>query len=531
MPSPFRSAKRVKQAFALVFVCLAMLAGTPAPADPASALTQVRRLEAIIGKSTVIRLPAPAVRVSIADPAIADVVLLGPQEVYVLGKAVGNTNLTTWSKGGIAQAIDLSVSLDAASVEGKVRRLVRGAENVQVTAAGTALVLSGVVSDALKVQEALDIAQSFGAKRIVNMLRVSDAQQVMLEVKVAEISRTLLDKLGTEFRFEGTSGGTRIGILSQLLTGADSLLFGIRSESKLVALDAEKRDSLVRILAEPTILAISGQEGSFLAGGRIFIPIPQGASSSGVAQYVLHEKEFGVRLRFLPTVLEGGKIHLKVAPEVSEVSAAGIRVTASGVPPSVIPAITTREVSTTVQLHDGESLAIGGLIKNNATANVKALPILGEIPILGALFRSTEFQSDRTELLFIVTPRLAAPGKRDYPLPTDAHRDPSRQDLYLRGRIEATAPVNRRGGLHMALELSDGGKGGSEPLPSETQHSASVGLQHTTPPSEPPMTMRHDVPRSDPALAQQDPARIQLDMIDRGDAEPAIGRAPAWIPQ
>jgi len=197
----------------------------------------------------------------------------------------------------------------------------------------------------------------------------------------------------------------------------------------------------VKILAEPTILATSGEQGSFLAGGKIFIPIPQG-TSGGIAQYTLQEKEFGVRLRFTPTVLEGGKIHLRVAPEVSEVSQSGVRITAPGVPPSIIPAITTREVSTTVQLHDGESFAIGGLIKNNATANVKAMPVLGEIPVLGALFRSTEFQSDRTELLFIVTPRLAHPGKREYPLPTDAYHEPSREDLYLGGRMEATPPNN-----------------------------------------------------------------------------------------
>jgi pilus assembly protein CpaC len=291
----------------------------------------------------------------------------------------------------------------------------------------------------LKVQQVLELAQGFAPKKIVNLLRVNDPQQVMLEVKVAEISRTLLDKIGAEFNFQ-IDGSTRIGIISSLLSGADSALFAFRSPTRNVTIDAEKRDQLVKILAEPTILAMSGQEGHFLAGGKLFIPIPQGAAN-GVAQYVLQEKEFGVRLRFLPTVLEGGKINLKVSPEVSEVSTAGIRITASGVPPSVIPSITTREVSTTVQLHDGESLAIGGLIKNSATGTVKALPILGELPVLGALFRSTDYQNDRTELLFIVTPRLAQPGKREYPLPTDAHRQPSRNDLYLRGRTESTTPA------------------------------------------------------------------------------------------
>jgi pilus assembly protein CpaC len=449
----------LRNALALFFVWLASVGSPPAHAqtDAPRQVMTVRTLNAIVGRSTVLRLPAPVTRVAIADPVVADVVLLGPQEVYVLGKTVGTTNLTTWGHSGAAQAIDVAVALDAATVQAELRRFVPGAQQVEVSAVGTSLVLRGEVADALKVQQVLELAQGFAPKKIVNLLRVKDPQQVMLEVKVAEISRTLLDKLGAEFRFD-INGSTRIGIISSLLAGADSALFAFRSPTRNITIDAEKRDGLVKILAEPTILAISGQEGSFLAGGKLFIPVPQSASG-GVAQYVLQEKEFGVRLRFIPTVLEGGKIHLKVSPEVSEVSQAGVRITASGVPPSVIPTITTREVSTTVQLHDGESLAIGGLIKNNATATVRAFPILGELPVLGALFRSTDYQNDRTELLFIVTPRLAQAGKRDYPLPTDAHREPSRNDLYLRGRTESTTAV-----------VGDVYPRGIEPTPEQEQH-------------------------------------------------------------
>ena len=429
----------LRKALALSFVWLAAVGSPPAYTQSIAPreVTTVRTLQAIVGRSTVLKLPAPVTRVAIADPAVADVVLLGPQEVYVLGKAVGTTNLTTWGPSGAPQAIDVAVALDAGTVQAQLRKFVSGAQQVEVSAVGTSLVLRGPVADAVKVQQVLELTQGFGPKKIVNLLVVNDPQQVMLEVKVAEISRTLLDKLGADFRFI-SNGSTRIGIISSLLSGADSVLFASRGTDKQISIDAEKRDALVKILAEPTILAISGQEGSFLAGGKLFIPVPQASGSSGAAQYALYEKEFGVRLRFLPTVLEGGKINLKVSPEVSEVSQAGVRITAAGVPPSVIPAITTREVSTTVQLRDGESLAIGGLIKNNATASVKALPILGELPILGALFRSTDYQNDRTELLFVVTPRLVQPGKHDYPLPTDAHREPSRRDLYLRGRTEST---------------------------------------------------------------------------------------------
>ena len=160
----------------------------------------------------------------------------------------------------------------------------------------------------------------------------------------------------------------------------------------------------MRILAEPNVMAISGQEGSFLAGGKIFIPVAQDNN-----KVTLEEKEFGVGLRFTPTVLAGGRINLQVAPEVSELSREGVGFTASGVPgSSILPLITTRRASTTVQLYDGQSFAIGGLIKNNLATSLKGLPVLGEVPILGALFRSTDFQQDRTELVFVIT---AAPGQ------------------------------------------------------------------------------------------------------------------------
>jgi pilus assembly protein CpaC len=438
MSRNFEMSMHMKRALVLSLIWVAMLGSPPAQSqtERSSGSAQVRTLQALVGQSTVLRLPVPTARVSIADPNIADVVLIGPQEVYVLGKAVGTTNVTSWSQSGRADAINIVVALDTATVQERLRKLVPGTEDVEVSAAGLSLVLSGQVADAVKVQQVLEIVRGFGSAKIVNLLRVNDAQQVMLEVKVAEISRTLLDKLGAEFRFS-TNGTNRIGIISRLLTGVDTQLFAIHSDNRQVVLDAQKTDGLVRILAEPTILAISGEEGDFLAGGRIFIPIPQ-ASTGSATQYILHEKEFGIRLRFLPTVLEGGKIHLRVSPSVSEVSQTGFRVTSSGAAPTVIPAINSREVRTTVQLHDGESLAIGGLIKNNATANVKAFPFLGEIPVLGALFRSTEFQTDRTELVFVVTPRLVEAGKRDYPLPTDAHRDPSRGDIYLNGRTESS---------------------------------------------------------------------------------------------
>lgn len=199
-------------------------------------------------------------------------------------------------------------------------------------------------------------------------------------------------------------------------------------------LKQKKKDDLIKILAEPNVMAISGQEGSFLAGGKILIPVSQDSLSNRITP---EEKEFGVGLKFTPTVLSEGRINLKVSPEVSELSREGVGISnLSNNARTILPLITTRRSSTTVQLGDGESFAIGGLIKNNRTTNVKAFPILGELPPIGALFRSTDFQQDRTELVFVVTPRLIKPLPTKIALPTDGHIDPSRSELFLGGRME-----------------------------------------------------------------------------------------------
>jgi pilus assembly protein CpaC len=197
------------------------------------------------------------------------------------------------------------------------------------------------------------------------------------------------------------------------------------------------------VLAEPTVMAISGQEASFLAGGKIFIPVAQD-STTGNNRVTLEEKEYGIAVRFTPTVLDNGRINLRVAPEVSELNREGIGISATGsTATAVLPSFTTRRASTTVQLFDGQSFAIGGLIKNNVTSSIKAFPGLGEIPILGALFRSSDFQNDRTELVFIVTPHLAQPLPPNPKLPTDEYVQPSRFDFFLNGRMEGRAPARQ----------------------------------------------------------------------------------------
>jgi pilus assembly protein CpaC len=424
-----------------------------------------------LGKSTMIRLPEPLLNRSVGNPAIVQAILVAPDTMYIAGTDVGSTNMIVQGRSGACSVIDIVVTMDTAAFEATLAAVLPGEKNIRVTAAADSLVLTGEVADAATVAHVGELAAAFvrrpvqplnavgkadpappadgrqaipgggvgnPALRVVNLLNVSAPQQVMLEVKIAEVSKTLLEKLEAGATFRMGSGSWATTLLSNFVTGTlGGLLDARKTNGNQLSVEAQKQDALVRILAEPNVMAISGQEGSFLAGGKIYIPVAQDNN-----RVSLEEKEFGVGLRFTPTVLAGGRIHLRVAPEVSELSREGASFSATGVPGmAVLPLINTRRASTTVQLYDGQSFAIGGLIRNNLTTNFKGLPVLGEVPILGALFRSTDYQQDRSELLFVVTPRLVKPLPPDYVLPTDKVGGPSRAALMLGGRLEGTAPL------------------------------------------------------------------------------------------
>ena len=424
----------------------------------------------MIGKSKLLQIASPIERISVGNPTIADVTLISPVDLYILGKNYGSTNILVWRKGGSATAINVNVNIDADRMEKKLLDLLPGEKNIRVQPAADSVILTGTVSSAIKAKYAEDIANAFvreinknlylpvlsgdrkaiagspmtatsgnnsaagGGAKVVNLLQILENQQVMLEVVVAEVSKTLLDKLGSNLTL-GNGTGMRYGIVSSLLSGgAGAINFPSENGSKLI-LDAEKKDGLIKVLAEPNIVAISGQEASFLAGGKIYLPVARINTASGGSTVTFEETEYGVGLKFTPTVLEGGRIHLKVAPEVSELSQTGSPFTSIDGTTSILPSVTTRRVQTTVQLMDGQSLAIAGLIKNNVTETVKRTP-LGDIPILGALFRSSEFQNDRTELMFLITPHLVKPLDTKYSLPTDHWSPPSRSEFFLDGKME-----------------------------------------------------------------------------------------------
>jgi pilus assembly protein CpaC len=266
-------------------------------------------------------------------------------------------------------------------------------------------------------------------------MKVTARQQVRLEVKVAEVSKTWIQQWGVKVGLDHSMGAWSASLGSALSNSASPthLALGLASGEASMSVSADRQDSLIKTLAEPSLLAMSGQEASFLAGGKVFIPVVQ-STAQGAPLSSLEEKEFGIALKFTPTVLDGDRIHLKVAPEVSELNPQGLGLAASGVSgQAILPLFTTRRASTAVELRDGEAFAIGGLMQGNVNSSIQAFPWLSEIPILGALFRSTQFQKDETELLFVVTPHLVGPSDRALSLPTDRYKEPTQEEFFLEG--------------------------------------------------------------------------------------------------
>jgi pilus assembly protein CpaC len=441
-----------------------------APLKPCASVTVDPPSQILLGKSTVVRLATPAARMVVGGlgagragrpldivtdknapaalrPAAndtaegvgeVDVMLLSPTELFLLGKRAGSMNLVLQSADGRCLVKDLIVTIDPNTLQSKLTELMPGEKGIKVSGAENALVLTGTVSDIVSLDLALNLAASFGdGKKVVNMLRVGAAQQVMLEVKIAEISKSLLDKIGVSTRATGTSGSTVFTLASEFFSeSSKGLLSVISSRKNGIAIDGQKDDGLVRVLAEPNIMAISGQPASFLSGGKLFLPVARNDITNTIT---LEEKEFGIGVKFTPTVLDGTRINLKVVSEVSDLQPTGSPFATVNNVIAVIPTFNVRKADTTVQLNDGQSFVIAGLIKNNITETIKRFPGLGEIPILGALFRSSEFKKDQTELIFVITPRLVKPLMASPRLPTDNYREPNRSEYYD-GKLEGAAP-------------------------------------------------------------------------------------------
>ncbi len=451
----------------------------PVVAERSGAVEMGPALSLIVGKSTLLRLPQTIERVSIGNPAVTDVTLISSRELYLIGKTFGSTNVMLWHQGGGTTVLDVVVQIDTSSLQEQLRRLLPSEQRVEIRSAAESIVLTGTVSSALKATEAIDIAEAFiraytrslnlpsaasnanessgaksganapkgappagpagsaGAPKVISLLKIDQPMQVMIDVKVAEVSRTLIEKLGVSVKASRSNGDWGWSILSALPATTPSALGATRVDGRGVVFDAQKQDGVLKVLAEPSLIAISGQEASFLAGGKIFIPVSQESKNGGTV-VTLEEKEYGVSLRFLPTVLERGQISLRIAPEVSELNQSGNPFASANGITTVLPGFTTRRANTHVILGDGQSIAIAGLIKNNVSETIKKVPGLGELPILGSLFRSTEFQNERSELLIVITARLVKALEQEPALPTDNFKPASRGQIFGAGALEGT---------------------------------------------------------------------------------------------
>jgi len=388
---------------------LAVTAPTAAQNLPVQIVTIAR------GGSALLPQPNPIERLSVGDPEIADAIAVTPLEVLINARTIGTTSVFVWDANGQSRLYTIEVTVDAEAIQRQLSDVFPG-EPISVSASGNVIVVSGSTSNPEIARRALEIVRASGATVVDNLLQPSP-QQILLQVRFAEVSRSAASRLGAEIRAGETSA-----ILNHLApeegdhvaeTLSDGLvrlfLFegGVQVDAVIRAL-RERGD--FRSLAEPNLLALEGQEASFLAGGEFPFPVPQPGSVNTVTVVF---KEYGIRLRFLPTVTAEGHIRLTVAPEVSSLDFAN-GLDLSGFQ---IPSLLTRRAETQVELQPGQTLAIAGLMDNMIQNNERRIPLLGDVPILGALFRSRDVQQNRSELLVLVTPTLVQPSDTPPALP------------------------------------------------------------------------------------------------------------------
>ncbi len=440
-----------------------------------------RDLSISLYKSRVLQFQESISKVSIANPEIADILLINPSQMYVLGKALGSTNILVLDENDrLLTSISLEIRHDLENLQQNLRRLLPN-ENIQVSSSQGSIVLSGEVSSVHAVKTALDLAHTLlpqskglpntkGSEKlegngVVNLLKVSGAQQIMLEVQVAEISRQFLKNIDVNFNLVGpdsrfkigaVSGGSTLASLAGSLDSSLSVDQVINGQMSIpnkgvftnfldqnmlfnAVLNIAKEKGLAKILSEPTLTTLSGQEAKFVSGGEFPIPVP---SSDGKVAIVF--KEYGVALKFLPVVLDNNRINLKLDLAVSELSNSNTvtvqqEETASNL---FVPSVHKRSVQNTVELAEGQTLGIAGLISDNVREKVNKFPGLAKLPIVGMLFRSQEFIKGQTELVIFVTPHFARPGQiSEYMVPTEHFIEPTDTEYFLQGKMEGQTTV------------------------------------------------------------------------------------------
>ena len=462
------------------------MAAPQALKSPVLARTDNGSIQVALHKSGIVPLLQKAKQVSVGNPEIADILIFQSRQLYVVGKSPGTTNVVVWNRRNqVFDSFNIEVTHDLEALKYKLYQLLPN-EKIQVHSSQQKLVLSGEVSNVTKMSAALELASSFaqncnasesaGANScIINLMQVGGAQQVMLQIKVAEISRSVLKRLGSDTNILNIGNTGQGGVISGGASlpnalnadGLETPSLGSLSEGQLIGpaiqkiqpsvpginttgmlfsflagdfilqsvIEASRQKGLAKILAEPVLTTMTGQEAEFLSGGEFPIPVAQ-----DLGQVTIEFKEFGVGVKFLPVVLDSGRINLKLNISVTELSSdVPILLDVAGSSSSFsIPSLTKRSTMSTVELGNGQTIGIAGLISDNVRESVDKYPGLGDVPMLGSLFRSQEFRSGQTELVIFVTPHLAkpiSPGR--VVLPTDSFVPPSDTDFFLRGRMEA----------------------------------------------------------------------------------------------
>lgn len=387
-------------------------------ASPGSA-QEVRPAQEIIvprGNSVLLTHPGTLERVTVGNPEVAEPVVLTPQEVVVNGTGIGTTTIFLIDRSGARTVYTVRVTADAPTLQREFERLFPG-EEVRASAMGNTIILEGEVEDPQVARKAVELASTLGEGiTVMDNIRVPDRGQVLLRVRFAEVSRSALKKVGTNLiLFDDDNVATAVGTGDVVSASDDEEevaeafsdvvnFFVFHRPSNIAAfMRALKTQGLIKSLAEPNLLAMPAESASFLAGGEFPFPVLQGAGQAGAV--TIQFREFGIRLNFVPDITNSGAIRLRVAPEVSALDFAnGLQIGGF-----TVPALTARKAATTIELQDGQTFAIAGLMDSQVTENVSKVPVLGDVPILGALFRSKEFRQNRTELLVLVTPEIVRP--------------------------------------------------------------------------------------------------------------------------
>ena len=450
--APGRAA-RLRHFLALAVLGAVLALAWAAPARAQQGAPPARELVLEIRKGQLIRLERPAAAVFVADPEVADVQAHSPTLVYVFGRRSGTTTLYAVDENeDVLLRRDVVVEHHLSGLQ-QVIREVAPDTRIEVRSIDGGIILDGAVRDPVKAQELREIAGRYlgESETLINRLTVAAPTQVNLRVRVAEVSRDVTKLFGINWEGIFSPGDFLFGLATgRAFTAGGGLPFLRAVDGGGVAnslsgsysngdvsingiVDALEREGLVNVLAEPNLTALSGETASFLAGGEFPVPVGQDDDNNITIQF----KQFGVSLAFTPTVLSAGRISMRVRPEVSDLSDKG----AIKLNDLVIPALSTRRAETTVELGSGQSFAIGGLISNSTRNNLDKVPALGDLPVLGSLFRSTRFQRSESELVIIVTPYLVAPvGAAQLATPRDGLEDPSDLERLIAGSIARTAP-------------------------------------------------------------------------------------------